>query len=127
MSGPSKAQVERLLEHHRGLIARMTEEERKHLRDSFRPEEAVADGALEPAKEQEMLDPFRCANCGRPIETGDPTFTTAVADGEACCSVWCEHEHEDRGCPLEVEWEYRTPDWYEARGIPFLGRSSTNP
>lgn len=47
LSGPSKAQVERLLEHHRGLIARMTEEERSHLRDSLGPEEAVADGMLE--------------------------------------------------------------------------------
>ena len=50
MDAPDQQTVKERLRYHRGLIARMTPEQRQRLRDSLRPEEAVADGDLSPSQ-----------------------------------------------------------------------------
>jgi hypothetical protein len=53
MTAPNSKDVAKLLQHHRGLIARMTPEQRQRLRDSFRPQDevAIADGDLNQGRE----------------------------------------------------------------------------
>jgi hypothetical protein len=58
------------------------------------------------------LEFVRCANCGKPILKGEPLFTHDLEEGEACCSKFCNQEHIERGCPLEVEGRYRDVEWY---------------
>jgi hypothetical protein len=48
MDQADPAEVEQALQHYRGLIARMTPEQRQRLRESYREDEAVADGDPSP-------------------------------------------------------------------------------
>lgn len=55
-----------------------------------------------------------CANCGRAISDNDPLITGSGVDHEeACCSIFCHDEHEERGCPQGVPGgNFRDSEWY---------------